>query len=195
MKRLSLYLFLVFFTLQTPSQADDIRDFQIEGVSLGDSLLDHFSETKLVGVITNPSFKNKKYKIIKLEKLRKIELYDTLTLWVKDNDKKYIVYSVEGYIYFRNNINDCYKKQKEIIKELNDFFKDDGIKDNRLRTRKHSGDKSGKSTIKETVFWFPSGARVQISCMDFSKATGWDDSLSVAIDSKEYAYFLDNEAW
>jgi len=31
--------------------------------------------------------------------------------------------------------------------------------------------------------------------MDFSKATGWNDSLSVAIDSKEFAYFLDNEAW
>ena len=125
MKRLSLYLFLIFFTLQTPSLADYIRDFQIEGMSLGDSLLDHFSETKLVGVITNSSFKNKKYKIIKLEKLRKIELYDTLTLWVKDNDKKYIVYSVEGYIYFKKNMQDCYKKQKEIIAELNDFFKDD----------------------------------------------------------------------
>ena len=86
---------------------------------------------------------------------------------------------------------DCYKKQKEIITELNDFFKDEGIKDNGLRSRKHSADKSGKSTITETVFWFPSGARAQISCMDFSKATGWDDSLSVAIDSKEYAYFLD----
>ena len=85
-------------------------------------------------------------------------MYDTLTLWVKDNDKKYIVYSVEGYIYFRNNINDCYKKQKEIIKELNDFFKDDGIKDNGLRTRKHSGDKSGKSTAHQIFFSFKDAA-------------------------------------
>ena len=47
MKRLSLYLFLILFTLQTPSQADDIRDFQIEGMSIGDSLLDYFSEEKI----------------------------------------------------------------------------------------------------------------------------------------------------
>ena len=40
MKRLSLYLFLILFALPTPSQADDIRDFQIEGMSVGDSLLD-----------------------------------------------------------------------------------------------------------------------------------------------------------
>ena len=44
MKRLSLYLFLILFTLQIPSQADDIRDFQIEGMSIGDSLLDYYSE-------------------------------------------------------------------------------------------------------------------------------------------------------
>jgi len=35
MKRLSLYLFLILFTLQTPSWADDIGDFQIEGMSVG----------------------------------------------------------------------------------------------------------------------------------------------------------------
>ena len=29
------------------SKADDIRDFQIEGMSIGDSALDFFSETKI----------------------------------------------------------------------------------------------------------------------------------------------------
>ena len=57
MKRLSLYLFLLFFTLQTPSQADDIRDFQIEGMSVGDSLLDY---------INKEDRKKKKLKIVKL---------------------------------------------------------------------------------------------------------------------------------
>ena len=47
MKRLSLYLFLILFTLQTPSQADDIRDFQIEGISLYDSALKYFNENQI----------------------------------------------------------------------------------------------------------------------------------------------------
>ena len=47
MKKLSTYLFLLFFTLQAPSWADDIRDFQIEGMSIGDSLLDYFSEEEI----------------------------------------------------------------------------------------------------------------------------------------------------
>jgi len=48
MKKLCIYLFLVLFSLQTPSQADDIRDFQIEGMSVGDSLLDYFSEEEII---------------------------------------------------------------------------------------------------------------------------------------------------
>ena len=44
MKKLCIYLFLVLFSLQTPSWADDIRDFEIEEMSIGDSALDYFSE-------------------------------------------------------------------------------------------------------------------------------------------------------
>ena len=41
-----LVLFLVF-NLQSWANADDIRDFQIEGMSIGDSLLDYFNEEKI----------------------------------------------------------------------------------------------------------------------------------------------------
>jgi len=47
MKRLSLYLFLLLFSFQASSWADDITDFQIEGMSIGDSLLDHFSKSQI----------------------------------------------------------------------------------------------------------------------------------------------------
>ena len=46
MKKLLGILVLGLFLI-TPSQADDIRDFQIEGMSIGDSLLDYYPE-KLV---------------------------------------------------------------------------------------------------------------------------------------------------
>ena len=43
MKRLLLILILTL-SFQSWSKADDIRDFEIEGMSIGDSLLDHFDE-------------------------------------------------------------------------------------------------------------------------------------------------------
>ena len=42
-----LAILILIFTLPTPSQADDIRDFQIEGMSVGDSLLDFMTENEI----------------------------------------------------------------------------------------------------------------------------------------------------
>ena len=47
MKKLSTYLFLILFSFSAPSFADDIRDFQIEGISIGGSLLDYMSEEEI----------------------------------------------------------------------------------------------------------------------------------------------------
>jgi hypothetical protein len=55
-----LAILILIFTLPTPSQADDIRDFQIEGMSIGDSLLDYFSEEEIKTNIKKTKFKKKK---------------------------------------------------------------------------------------------------------------------------------------
>ena len=46
MKRFLAILVLGLFLI-TPSWADDIRDFEIEGMSIGDSLLDYFNEKEI----------------------------------------------------------------------------------------------------------------------------------------------------
>ena len=53
MKRLLLILILTF-SFQTLTKADDIRDFEIGGMSIGDSLLKFMS----VDEINNNTFKN-----------------------------------------------------------------------------------------------------------------------------------------
>ena len=50
MKRLLLILILVF-SFQSWTKAGDIKDFQIEGMSVGDSLLDYFSHDKIKSLI------------------------------------------------------------------------------------------------------------------------------------------------
>ena len=46
-----LLIFILTFSFQSLSKADDIRDFEIEGISIGNSLLDHFDITKIKEVI------------------------------------------------------------------------------------------------------------------------------------------------
>jgi len=48
MKKLSTYLFLILFSFSTPSYADDVQDFQIEGMSIWDSALNYMDKNELI---------------------------------------------------------------------------------------------------------------------------------------------------
>ena len=45
--RVFLAVLVLIFSLQSWTNADDVRDFEIEGMSIGDSLLDHFSKDEI----------------------------------------------------------------------------------------------------------------------------------------------------
>ena len=111
MNKLLLILILTF-SFQNLSKADDIRDFEIEGISIGDSLLDYYSEGEIKKNIMNEyyKYKNNKFKKVEFWNL-KMDLYDVLAFHIKTNDNKYIVYSIAGAILYRNNIKECYKKK------------------------------------------------------------------------------------
>ena len=53
MKKLSTYLFLILFSVQTSSLGSSISDFQVEGISIGDSLLDYMSEEEIKNNFSN----------------------------------------------------------------------------------------------------------------------------------------------
>ena len=47
--RMPIILFLVLvFNLQSWAKADDIKDFEIEGISIGDSLLEYFNRNEFL---------------------------------------------------------------------------------------------------------------------------------------------------
>ena len=190
MKRLLTILILIF-SLQTPSQADDIRDFQIEGMSIGDSLLNYFTEEVIKKKLKKSySYKNK-FRLFSIGS-SKYEIYDSVQFVVKPGDRKFEIHNIVGVLSYTNNISDCYKKKDIIAKELSDLFQDAKQND---QSTKHEADKSGKSTFIATYFTFKSGEVAQITCTDWSKELKWKDQLSVAIDSKEYGDFLQNEAF
>ena len=191
MKRLSLYLFLILFALPTPSQADDIRDFQIEGMSIGDSLLDYFSKEEIKQAENNSTLMGDE-KFIIIFSPSQSEIYDQVQITYKFKDKKYLIHSLEGKLEFKNNIKGCDKKMKEISNEVKDMFKDVEITE--AVDKIHDGDESGKSTTTGTFFLFKSKDYVDIYCTDWStemyEKEGWIDDLTVTLGSSEYRNFL-----
>ena len=188
MKRLFRYLFLLLFTLQTPSLADDIRDFQIEGMSIGDSALDYFSESDLK--------KNKEnwydttiYTPIDELYLPNSETYESFQIAVKTNDKNYKIVSLSGFVFYRNNdINKCYLQLDEISNEIKILFKN--VKDLGKKTYKHSYDKSGKTKVTDIVLRLSDGGEISIQCVDWAEKYTYTDQLRINIDTKEYVKFI-----
>ena len=152
MKKLSTYLFLILFSFSAPSYADDIRDFEIEGITIGGSLLDYMSEEEIkenVGYI----YPDKKFTISVYKK--STELYDSgVGSTYKSKDKKYKIHGVQGRVSFMN-IEDCYEKQDEIEKEISSMFKETKKKNWGILTNPGSAE---GSTFKGITFVFNNGA-------------------------------------
>ena len=91
-------------------------------------------------------------------------------------------------VLYNKNIKDCYKKQKEILKELIELFKDTKVVDS--PKSKHEFDKSGKSFTKDFHFELSSGDFVGISCYDWSEEINYIDHLRLIIRKKEYNSWL-----
>ena len=94
MQKLSTYLFLILFSFSAPSFADDISDFQIEGMSIGDSLLDYFSEEEIKEGIRDyyKDRKEKKFVAADFFESTLFNTYDGAQITFKTNDQKYLIY-------------------------------------------------------------------------------------------------------
>ena len=199
MKKLLAIIVLGLLWCNT-TQADDISDFQIEGMSIGDSALDFFSEKEIEDNIRNDYYKylptayQKIYKAIEFVNLPRFKIYDNVSMDFLMKDNKFINKTVNG-ILFIDNAKECHSQQKKVDKELLEIFKNIHRETNE---NNHSFDKTGNSKTKAINYWFDSGDLITLICTDWSneitKTYGWSDNLAVEIKSKEYNQFL-NEAY
>ena len=187
MKKFLAILVLGLFLI-TPSQADDIRDFQIEGMSIGDSALNYFSE-ELIEKNKRNYYKNKKFTPVEIEYLKRYEVYDVVSFNYKTDDKNFKIYSLGGAIDYSNNISDCHKKMDEIVVELTGVLKklSKSKKTSRLFTVAKLND------TKKTSVYFDdelNGDYIEVACYDYTKESGFMDHLAVQINLKVIGDFL-----
>ena len=187
MKKLLVILILVL-TYQTPSQADDIQDFQIEGMSIGDSLLDYFSKEDLKNFNKDYYPKSKKYYQMTLN--GDYNDFDNVTVKIKDNDKKYIIASLFGSKYFPDNFSKCAKEKDEMVKFVSSF-----LKNNNGDTYEYEyPDNNGTAFITDFDI---SGGAIRIWCVDWSKKAevelNFTDNLSLSVTTNKISQWI-NEA-
>ena len=191
MKKFLIILILSFFSY---AEGSEIEDFEIEGISIGDSLLDFFEESE---IIKKFYYNNKKYFSFGSAKY-KSENYDGVQFHVKNNDKKYKIVAIEGMKAFANkNFNECLRLKDEIVK---DILKDLDNPKVDTDTGKHNYDSSGNSKYYRTSISLSSKAKyfnLSISCTDWSKELEpqFADKLAVSISNNEFNDYMSTEAY
>ena len=194
MKRFLLILILTF-SFQTLSKADDISDFEIEGISIGDSLLDHATIQEIKIAEKNSTYyKDNRYAVIFLSKSSTI--YELIQVTYNPNDKSYTLEAVEGLNDYPNDMEACNQSRSIIIKDIVNLVKDYDIVEDE---GEHEGDTFGKSNTFSTWIYPKNGGYISITCTDYSeeakKEKGWIDQLSVVVGSEKLRQFLMNEAY
>ena len=182
------FIVLIFiFSLQSWTKADDITDFQIEGMSIGDSLLNYMNIEKINISKRNYFDDERKYYVVGISD--NLNSYDVVDLYLKTGDNKYIIRTMGGILDLSGS--KCFSKKEEIAKELENFFPN--IKKEEFE-KTHEYDKSNKSKQYQTVFFLKNTKKandphIRVECSvwskEFKKKTGFSDTLNVVAMTTE----------
>ena len=189
MKRLLLILFLTF-SFQSFTNAEDIRNFQIEGMSVGDSLLDYMTKNEIKKAEENSSlYPDEKYIVI-FSNESSIK-YDNIEITYSNKNRDYLIDAIVGKVLYINNYAQCTIDKKKIVNEFKTAYKNSTIEEH---VQPHIAD--SKSTVDASDFLIRSGGMIRVSCTDYSKEMlikhGWKDVLKISLSNKEFVKYLSN---
>ncbi len=175
-----------------PSKADSIKDFKIESMGLTDSLL-LFSSKEIIEK-NKIFYPGKKYYRVPLfwnenNNYPKSNEYDVIFGVTNNDDKEYIIESLEAFKDFDNNISKCLSKKKKITDEIINLFPNSKEPTNSVTNSRYMG---GKAKVHLSIFHLENG-KIQISCYEHSedaKKNGKSDVLAVAIYTLKFSKYL-----
>tara|TARA_Y100000741_G_C18088523_1_gene491717 strand:+ start:56 stop:631 length:576 start_codon:yes stop_codon:yes gene_type:complete len=189
-------ILLTIFLLFLPSfvLGEDITEFEIEGMSVGDSLLDYYTETEINNAPKTIYPNSDKYYQIVLQPKNKTQ-YNDYSIGVKKGDTTYTIKLLSGLIYFDDSIDRCLNHKDMVFKDISSMFSK-----NQLSEYEYIYDTlaDGKSIAYISDFELVSGF-IRIYCIEYSDATkneiGFMDSFSIDITSLEYINWINDEAY
>ena len=204
MKKLLILLFSLFL-LSSPSVfADDISDFEIEGISIGDSLLDYMTEDEILKEIEIRkdwySFLKEPSKYSHIYLLKDFLIYDEVSFFIKNNStnkyltnksEKYKILLLAGSIDYIEDIDGCMKERDEVAEIISDMFPNSSKEE---YSYSHGADPSGKSMKYDVIFQHDSGAEIEVSCDNFEEnyriKNNSTEGLNLSISTAETTNWL-----
>lgn len=193
--------------LSTSAYTDDIKDFKIESISIGDSALDYFTESQLEN--GELDWFNYSYKEYSTSLLLGKDIYDWFKISYNSHDDDFIIEGLVGIVVKKKyDDNKCNKELDTAALDISKLFKNTKQGKKQLykvvyNPRKifQEPNSSGKSTATSISFDFKDEGKIILSCYNMDKATNQIDSpikdinqfdtFRIDIRSKVFAHYLE----
>tara|TARA_B100001540_G_scaffold274768_1_gene260464 strand:- start:17 stop:607 length:591 start_codon:yes stop_codon:yes gene_type:complete len=191
------FLILVVLFLSSSVVAEDISDFEIEGMSVGDNIQDHFSKNQLEKFYISYGKKHTGVEVYSNEGINhpryfKLQTYDGMQVHYDDKSKKII--GIFGAIDFPDDISGCLKKLNEIKPKIESVTRSTIVRKKENINIKHWRDKSGKSYTTGVYYYFKNDHQIRLACYDWSEVMEPRiDHLRIGIYLKKYIDLVDSE--
>ena len=192
------FILILFFLLNfnlSQTLADDISEFELEGMSLYESALKYFDISQLKENVTD-DYKSNKYTTSYI--YGGLKEYDYLQLSFKSGDTNFVMLDISGAKNM--SYNKCVIKLDQLEKEISSLYENSSnITNDGKLTYDHPADKSGESKVTDIAWYFDNGDVIVIQCYNwqskFGKNKKFKDALNIAISNKDVDRWLSSEAY
>ena len=197
---------VLFLLMSTSAYTDDIKDFNIENISIGDSALDYFTEDQIEN--SELDWFNYSHKEYSTSLVAGKGIYDWFLISYKSDDDNFIIEGLAG-ILVKKKYDDykCNKELDTVALDISELFKNtkQGKKklykvDYNPREIFQKPDPSGKSIVTSISFDFKDEGKIILSCYNMDEATNQIDSpikdinqfdtFRIDVRSKALAHYL-----
>ena len=191
------FLIIWILTFQTQSLADNIRYFQIEGMSIGDSALDYFNETQLED--SEQGWHNYSYKEYSTSLMPGKGIYDWFLVSYKSDDNNFIIEALVGGIEKKNYDNkECNQKLDTTSSNISKLFKN--TSQDKKKTYELTADASrtypftGKSIVTSVSFNFLDKGKIILACYNIDKKAKQNESFLTSILKQNDSFRIDSRS-
>ena len=188
------FLIILVLSFQPLSLADNIRYFQIEGMSIGDSALDYFSESQLED--NEQGWHNYSYNEYSTSYMPGKGIYNWFLVSYKNDDDNFIIEGLVGGLEKINYDNkECNNKLDIVALNTSELFKNTIQEEKKIYELTADAAQNypfiGKSTVTSLSFNFLDGAKIILACYNVDKDTKKNESFLKSILNQNHSFRIE----
>ena len=179
-----LFLAILFLSFQNLSSAENIQNFKIEGMKIGDSALDYFSKSQLEDY--EQGWHNFSYNEYSTSYMPSKGIYNWFLVSYKNDDDNFTIEGLVGGLEKSNyDIKECNNKLDVAALSISKLFKNTAQEEKKSYELTQDAAQTypftGKSVVTSLSFNFLDGAKIILECYDMEKEAKKNESFLTSI--------------